>query len=433
MKKGLPKTKWTILWSFLVGAALVYFTVAIILPDETWSNLWIQLGAMVLTIGSAILIMLSNNEKSDEGTQKQLDLIQENTTKQIKALQESTAKQNEHLTTLTNNHISAHKAEIEKQSEIIREGNNKQIENIQNSTEKQISALQNESLKQMEHISNLTAQQIDENRKEYEKQNSIIADGNKKQIENIQSETERQIKALQDEFKKHMTHLSELTNKHIETNEKASAKQVNAIKEEAQKQVDSFIKQTQEITDRLEDVSEHLTTLAQLNGQMIQMEMEMKQLEEEKLKKREKELVEQKFELAVDKARLKPLLAYRLEDLPHNIFWQWINVFITNQGGDASSIRIYVTFRTENNSKTKTASRSFMNVRRGQTVSFRGVRTKQVSDCNIIEVKISAWDINQREYHANLWWYRMDNYWFKIDLSENQNLALEMSDQKYLG
>ena len=278
---------------------------------------------------------------------------------------------------------------------------NKQLNQIQDSTKEQIDTIQQTAATQMEHITKLTGEQIEVNRSEYDKQNKIITEGYKLQID-----------ALKKEFEQHISHLKELTNKQIGTAQK-----------ETEKQIASFVEHTNEITDRLEDISEHLMALAKLNGQLVEAEEEIRELEKEKMRRRASELQEKKFVNDISKERFKPILGIRFENDTYLMFWNWIYVYVANQGSKASSLQITVTFRNQQNNRIKSSSHMFSNIRRGDTVGFRAIRTRHVMGCNMVEIRINVWDTNNHEYFAIEEIYRLENSWLEINLDEKKYIS----------
>ncbi|MGP8215478.1 MAG: hypothetical protein ACLQQ4_07940 [Bacteroidia bacterium] len=245
-----------------------------------------------------------------------------------------------------------------------------------------------------------------------------------KQIKKIEENTDNHIKALQSETAKQMEHLTNLTNKHIAANREESTKQINTVRESTKEQIESFVAQTEAITSRLEDVADQLVELARLSGEMVETEKEIKIIEEESLRQRQEDLYRQQQEIQESIERTMPHISFRLEQKNFAIFLKYIHIYIYNGGGDASLIRLTLSFKNPHTGKTKSFTFSYANLNRGHQVDFQTGRVRHLNDCTVVQIEISAWDNQGREYYAHKWWHRKDYQWLGIEIADRKLLAI---------
>jgi len=116
---GIKKIK--ISWLAFGIIVIVYAVIGIINYDGNWTNSFLQVGAILLTMVFTIFLTIENNKQLARQTRDQIDFISENTDRQINESKKFT----------------------EEQIKAIKESTDKQIENYRRETEKLCQELKN--------------------------------------------------------------------------------------------------------------------------------------------------------------------------------------------------------------------------------------------------------------------------------------------------
>jgi|GEM_PF-6454193 hypothetical protein len=243
------------------------------------------------------------------------------------------------------------------------------------------------------------------------KQIKAVSDATNTQIENFQKLTEKQIEAIQSE-----------SEKQINTYRDESEKQINHNRESTQKQIDAFVSQTNEITNRLEDVAELLMKISEQNVEMLETEKELNKLEEIKWQKRTEELEQHSVEKNMAINRIKPNLHFMLEEGSYIVVFTHLYLNLYNNGGDAKAITINIHFINSYHNTSTMLTSTCRHLDSLQRHSIRLGRAKNYNYYDMVAIEILVKDVEQREYHANLKYNKVISTWCGIPLNERTQL-----------
>ncbi len=100
-------------WCFFL-LVISYSIIGLVNYKGIWTNSFLQVGAILLTITFTLILTLDNNKQLGEQTREQIEFISKNTDRQIEELRKATDKEIQALQETTDKQIDNYRDETEK-------------------------------------------------------------------------------------------------------------------------------------------------------------------------------------------------------------------------------------------------------------------------------------------------------------------------------